>query len=95
MDEINLQAYQKAVSEVQRQLKYYGDLIYNKDHQAYFFNLKQKYPNRFKGILFDENRQPPYSKNLEKILKDLRFSDRCLLSEKNISSEQIHKLFSL
>ena len=89
------QSYQEAVAEVREELIKNGDKIYNKDYQQYFFDLKQKYPERFKKVLFNEDEPKPFSRDLENMLRDLSFRERCMFAKRNISMEQINKIFSL
>ena len=64
------QSYQEVTLEVQKELP-----LIKKDVQLYFFKLKDKYPKRFERLMFDDNGHKPYSKDLNDILFDLKFSN--------------------
>jgi hypothetical protein len=66
------QTYQQVTAEVVNAMQ---GIDYKKmDFQKYFFNLKQKDPDRFERLVFDENGLKPFSEDLESILLDLKIS---------------------
>ncbi len=65
-----MKSYQELTKEILKELPITGNI------QEYFYNISKNEPERFSGLIFDENGHKPFSKMLESIIFDLKISDK-------------------
>ena len=66
---------------------------YQGDYQGYFYYRKNKHPEKYERLFFDENGHEPYSEDLESIIIDFVLNGFLDL-EKNIQIKEVEKYLS-
>ena len=87
------QSYQEVSKEIIDEIKKGKLAKTSLQYQSYFYNLQKKQPARFERLMFDINGQEPFSEDLEDILRDLNFWERCMFARRGVPKKDINKYF--
>lgn len=69
--EIRPQTYQEVYLQVQDEMPAFVRIEPQPNPQLYFWELKQKHPERFERLQYDTNGSEPYSSTLSSIIFDM------------------------